>query len=656
MKFRFELKKKNYIVTAIAFVFMLGFCLYSGKTPLMAVLFSAIYFGIKGLNVELHPKLTYVWVLLELLVSAIFTALLIQTVLLTPDLRGKISTYRLFLNILCCVVVYLGALFLSARPKIAFSVSYICLMLFASVDYFVYQFRQNEFQFADLSSAGTGLSVASEYKFQMDTRVAMGIMLSILFVAAVRKVNLTIKRKYVLRLASLFAAVGCAIYIASNTNSINTETWEQKGTYRNGYLLNFVLGTRDSFVAKPKVYSLDTVKKLEKKYGTDATKNVSSNKKDSDAPVIIAIMDESFADLSVIGDLETNEPVTPYLQSMNENIIKGHALSSVFGAKTPNSEWEFLTGNTMAFLPSGSVVYQQYIPSNTISLVSTLESYGYKTVSMHDYYKTGWSRNKVYPLLGFDNSYFLDFFDQTKIARDYVTDQEIFDKIIEQYKNKKPDEKLFIHAVTMQNHGGYHDEYDNFNDNIVMTNGYYPDVNQYLSLTNMTDKALQNLIDYFQNVDQKVEIVFYGDHQPSLNSNFYRQLNGKGLSGLSMQELENLFTVPFFIWTNYPTDTQTVDYTSFNYLATMVTKRAGLELTPYQKFLDDMRQTIPAMNSRGYYSKEQGGFIHYNQATGKEKEFLNNYEVLQYNDMFDKNHKSKVFFPFYSDGKKDKIK
>lgn len=656
MKFRFELKKKNYIVTAIVFVIMLGLCLYSGKTPLMAVLFSAIYFGIKGLEIELEPKLTYVWLLLEVLVSAIFTDLLIQTMLLTPDLRGKISTFRLSLNILCCLVVYLGALFLSARPKIAFSISYICLMIFGGVDYFVYQFRQNEFQFADLSSAGTGLSVASEYKFQMDTRVAMAIMLSILFVTGVRKINLTIKRKYILRLASLVVAAGCVFYIATNAEAINTENWEQKGTYRNGYILNFVLGIRDSFVAKPEVYSLDTVKQLEKKYGANASANVKTNKENSDAPVIIAIMDESFSDLSVIGDLQTNEAVTPYLNSMNENVIKGHALSSVFGAKTPNSEWEFLTGNTMAFLPSGSVVYQQYIPSNTTSLVSTLESYGYTTVSMHDYYATGWSRNKVYPLLGFDNSYFLDSFDQTKIARDYVTDQEMFDKIIDQYKNKKPGEKLFIHAVTMQNHGGYNDAYDNFTDNIVMTNGYYPDVNQYLSLTNMTDSALQNLINYFSSVDQKVEIVFYGDHQPSLNSTFYRQLNGKGLSGLDMQELENLFTVPFFIWTNYPTESQTVDYTSFNYLSTMVVQRAGFELTPYQKFLNDMMQTIPAMNSRGYYSKEQGGFIHYSQATGDEKEFLDNYEVLQYNDMFDKNNKSKVFFSYYSDGKTDKIK
>jgi len=648
MKFRFKLEKRNYIFTAITFMIMIGLCLYSGKTPLIAILFAAVYFGIKGLNIELNPKLTYVWLLIELLVSGIFTELLIQTILLPPELRTKISIIRLILNILCCLVVYLVALFLSVRPKIAFSVSYILLMIFCGINYFVYQFRQNEFQFSDISSAGTGMSVATEYHFKLDTRAAMGIMLSILFVAAIKKINIQIKRKYILRLASLVAAAVLVTYVSFNTKSIVTETWEQKGTYRNGYLLNFVLGIRDSFVSKPEDYSINTVKSLEKQYGTAANKTATADKDDSDAPVIIAIMDESFADLSVIGDLQTNQAVTPFLNSMNTNIIKGHALSSVFGAKTPNSEWEFLTGNSMAFLPSGSVVYQQYISNNTNSLVSTLKSYGYTAVSMHDYYATGWSRNTVYPLLGFNKSLFVDSFDQSKVVRDYVTDQEMFDKIIEQYKQKKPGEKLFIHAVTMQNHGGYADTYGNFQENVSMTNGYYPDVNQYLSLTNMTDQALQNLITYFSNENQKVEIVFYGDHQPSLNSTFYRQLNGKGLSGLSMQELENLFTVPFFIWTNYSTDTQNVNYTSFNYLSTMVLKRAGLELSPYNKFLNDMMTKIPAMNSRGYYSTAQGGFVHYNQATGKEKELIKNYEILQYNDMFDKHNKSKVFFPYYS--------
>lgn len=204
-------------------------------------------------------------------------------------------------------------------------------------------------------------------------------------------------------------------------------------------------------------------------------------------------MNESFADLSVISHygFETTEEVTPFFDSMDTNVIKGYALSSVFGAKTPDSEWEFLTGNSMAFLPSGSVPYQQYMSKKPYSLVSTLKERGYSCISMHPYYASGWSRNKVYPLLGFDESLFIDDFDQTNIMREYITDQELYNKIIDQYEAKTSDEKLFILGVTMQNHGGYTDYYDNFQNTINLKNHYFSDVNQYLSLIHESDKALE---------------------------------------------------------------------------------------------------------------------------------------------------------------------
>ena len=652
MKFGFTFEKRNCITSGIAFAVMLGFCLYSGKTPLMAVIFGAVYFLLKGLSIELTPKLNYVWLALEVAVSSVFTELLIQHMLLLPEDRTRITSHKWTLNILCCSVVYLGLIFLTASPKIACMTAHIFLMSLGGINYFVWQFRQNEFTFGDLKAISTGLSVASEYHFSLDTRAAMAVILSIVYVAGIRRINLSFKRIYVLRALSLCAAVVLVTHIAIKAESIVTETWEQKGTYRNGYILNFVLGIRDSFVEKPADYSLDTIKELEDKYGTTAA-DADVAKETEDAPVIIAIMNESFADLGVIGDLRTNQEVTPFLDSMDTNITKGYALSSVFGAKTPNSEWEFLTGNTMAYLPSGSVAYQQYVSGNTYSLVSTLESYGYNCVSMHPYYATGWSRNKVYPLLGFTQSYFIDDFDQSNIVREYITDEELYNKIIAQYEAKDPDEKLFIMSITMQNHGGYTDEYPNFTENVRMTNGYYSDVNQYLSLVNTSDQALEKLINYFSNVDQKVEIVFFGDHQPSLNSSFYRQMNGKGLSGLTIDELEELFTVPFFIWTNYDSETQTDVHTSLNYLSTMVLDKAGLPLTPYHKFLEDLQTKVPAMNSRGFYSTQDGEYKHYVDATGEEKEMLDQYQILQYNDMFDKKNRSDVFFSYQGANKKE---
>jgi hypothetical protein len=174
----------------------------------------------------------------------------------------------------------------------------------------------------------------------------------------------------------------------------------------------------------------------------------------------------------------------------------------------------------------------------------------------------------------------------------------------------------------------------------------YPDANQYLSLIHESDSALEYLITYFSEVDEPVEIVFFGDHQPSLSSSFYVNLNGKGLSGLTESELENLYTVPFFIWTNYDTDEETVDITSLNFLSTIALKRAGISLPAYNQFLSDMMEAVPAINSRGYYSKENGAYMHLDEATGEEALWIQNYNILQYNGMFDNRRKSSVFFPY----------
>ncbi len=115
-----------------------------------------------------------------------------------------------------------------------------------------------------------------------------------------------------------------------------------------------------------------------------------------------------------------------------------------------------------------------------------------------------------------------------------------------------------------------------------------------------------------------MEIVFFGDHQPSLSSSFYPNLNGKGLSGLTEDELEDLYTIPFFIWTNYES-TEGKGRSPASIILDVALERAGIELPAYNQFLADLMETIPAINSRGYYSKSAGGFLHIEEATGRKR-------------------------------------
>lgn len=642
-KVKLEYDKKNNIRAAIAIILAIVMYVTIGFHIGVLVAYGLLYYLIKSLKIDLDQRCPWLWTAILFVGGAIFTTFSIQYMLLDSELFQRMSDLKWVLNVLCCLVVYLVVQLFTNNAGLSCIISHVSLLSFAFINYFVYLFRGNEFAFSDIRSIGTGLSVAGNYKLQLNDRGAYAIFGAALFIAVVRKCHVKFAHRWQMSIIDVMLAALCVIVVAMNAYNVNTETWEQKGTYRNGYILNYVLGIRDSFIAQPDGYSEEAIQNLEKEY---ENKDKDYSKKDVKDPTIIVIMNESFSDLSVLGDLQTNIPLTPFIDSLKENTTKGYALSSVFGAKTPNSEWEYLTGNSMAFLPAGSVVYQQYISDTPTSIVSNLKDVGYTCVAMHPYYATGWSRNQVYPKIGYDEMHFIDDFDQTKILREYITDQELYDKIIERYESRGANEKLYLMGITMQNHGGYGEPYDNFDEECYKVGRSYTDANQYLSLVHESDKAVQNLIEYFSKVDDPVEIVFFGDHQPSLNSNFYPLLNGKGMSGLTEDELEALYTVPFFIWTNYDTPEETVDITSLNYLSTMTLERAGIELPAYNKFLADMMETVPAINSRGYYSKEKGCYQHIDDATGEEAAWIKRYHMLQYNSMFDKKGRSNLFFPY----------
>lgn len=650
MSIKFEFQKENLGRLCIAMV--LAAVLY-GKVRYafwVLPLFGALYFVIKSFCVEIGRRAAVAVTGVVLAASAVFTAYLVQYLLLDAELRAKITHEKMWLNVVCCLVVFLVVQPLTNNTGLTCMISHLFLMCLAGVNYFVYLFRANEFIFSDLKSIQTGLSVAGNYEFTLDVRAAYVLLGVTLYIAFVRKIHISFSHRIPMTAICLSLAVLGAVYVGERSRNVVTETWEQKGSYRNGYILNFVLSVRDCFVSAPEGYAADTVRALEEQYGggeveTGAAAGTGENTAEKN-PTIIVIMSESYADLGVVGNFSTNTELTPFYDSLIENTMKGYALSSVFGAKTPNSEWEFMTGNSMAFLPGGSVVYQQYMTREPTSVVSHLKNLGYTCVAMHPYYETGWSRNTVYPRLGFDESYFIEDFDETKLLREYVTDREFYEKIIDRYERKRPNEAMFVMGISMQNHGGYTERYDNFTERVRMLGINYPDVNQYLSLLHESDAALEYLISYFEQVDEPVEIVFFGDHQPSLSSSFYPYLNGKGLSGLTLDELENLYTVPFFIWTNFESEESEVEITSLNYLATMALERADIPLPAYHRFLSKMREAVPAINSRGYYSKSAGRFLHVEDAAGEEARWISDYQMLQYNNMFDRKGKSEVFFPY----------
>ena len=221
-------------------------------------------------------------------------------------------------------------------------------------------------------------------------------------------------------------------------------------------------------------------------------------------PNLIVIMNESFADYTSIGKgLDLSEDCMPFIHSLTENTIKGTAYVSIFGGNTPNSEYEFLTGNTMGFLPASSVGFNLFVRGNLPSIASELKSQGYETLAMHPYRGTNYRRNLVYPQIGFDTFYTRDDFTQAKYIRSYISDDTLAQRIITEFNKheESTDMPLFSYNVTIQNHGGYFaSNTRNLDLDITVEN---PEVDQtkttlYVNLIRESDQMLQNLVNYFE--------------------------------------------------------------------------------------------------------------------------------------------------------------
>lgn len=561
------------------------------------------------------------------------------------EVRQEAQWFNILIFELIAWTLYL----LIGRMTTALRIELALALAFGLTNHYVMAFRSTPFVPWDLLSVRTAASVAQNYDFTPTPRMIVVTVLFVLLMVAVRVLRKVPRIKLPIRLGS---AVLCGLALCLFVNTLQQETFQNKHylypflftpaymTKVNGMAVTFAMDLAYVAVDKPEGYSAEEAQKTLEQYGntdnvfaddeenTNDSKNRGEDANNKDLPNIIVIMDEAFSDLAVVGDLETNEDYMPFMHKMQQgadHTITGYAQVSVCGGNTANSEFEFLTGNTMSFLPSGSIPYQQYITKDTPSLASYLASLGYETYAQHPYYASGWNREKVYPLLGFEHLNFIDDYANKTYVRKYVSDDADMQHIIDTYENKEDGKPAFIFNVTMQNHGGYTDAFSNLSEDVHATNYNSEVLDRYLSLIRLTDQSLEKLVDYFSNVDEKTVIVFFGDHQPS-DTVAAQVQDSMLLPGESVpdEQLRKRYQVPYLVWANYDIDGATQQNTSLNYLSAEVLKAAGVPTDAYQNFLLDLQKSYPVMSAAGR-----------TDASDADENMLNTYKKLQYYNLFE---------------------
>lgn len=561
------------------------------------------------------------------------------------EVRQEAQWFNILIFELIAWTLYL----LIGRMTTALRIELALALAFGLTNHYVMAFRSTPFVPWDLLSVRTAASVAQNYDFTPTPRMIVVTVLFVLLMVAVRVLRKVPRIKLPIRLGS---AVLCGLALCLFVNTLQQETFQNKHylypflftpaymTKVNGMAVTFAMDLAYVAVDKPEGYSAEEAQKTLEQYGNtdnvfaDDEENINDSKNrgedanDKDLPNIIVIMDEAFSDLAVVGDLETNEDYMPFMHKMQQGAdqtITGYAQVSVCGGNTANSEFEFLTGNTMSFLPSGSIPYQQYITKDTPSLASYLASLGYETYAQHPYYASGWNREKVYPLLGFEHLNFIDDYANKTYVRKYVSDDADMQHIIDTYENKEDGKPAFIFNVTMQNHGGYTDAFSDLSEDVHATNYNSEVLDRYLSLIRLTDQSLEKLVDYFSNVDEKTVIVFFGDHQPS-DTVAAQVQDSMLLPGESVpdEQLRKRYQVPYLVWANYDIDGATQQNTSLNYLSAEVLKAAGVPTDAYQNFLLDLQKSYPVMSAAGR-----------TDASDADENMLSTYKKLQYYNLFE---------------------
>ena len=568
---------------------------------------------------------------------------------------------------LCTLIVFTlisVLVLLTGRVRLSLVAGILVSAVLTATDAYVLRFRGNELTPSDLWSIRTAMDVAGHYRFLPPPQAlleATFFLVSWLFLlflpqevsqpsGAKAAESRFFRRKRPVRMVYSVLAVCAVLILRPFVENVKPEFFQNEGAIHKGFYYNFALQIKSSVLRKPEEYDWEkTALIYENLSGVklcNDQKSAEPGASGSKKPSIIVIMNESFADLrNLYPALYDEELVTPYLSSLKNSTVSGKVLVSTFGGGTPNTEFEFLTGFSEAWLPPDNITYQQYIRQGTYSLVTELKNRGYRCVAMHPAKAQSWNREQVYPAMGFDEVYFRESFPEEGYFRGYLSDEGMFSFVTDYYE-KNAGDPLFLFGVTIQNHGGYLYEGEDYTQEIQAADLQIPsnELAQYLDLIHKSDCALEKLISYFSAQEEDIVVIFFGDHLPAFSEDIYALLtNNSEMSDLELQVPE--YEVPFLIWANYPIEKCPVNEISMNYLGSLMMKTAGMDIPAWNQCLLDLQKEIPSINRFAYYSKEADSYQRTEDAQGAEGEYLEDYRLLQYNGFIDTKHRNPALFP-----------
>ncbi|WP_243055508.1 sulfatase-like hydrolase/transferase [Pseudomonas sp. BP01] len=241
----------------------------------------------------------------------------------------------------------------------------------------------------------------------------------------------------------------------------------------------------------------------------------------SPLPDLVSVQSESFFDVRGLWPGVRPQVLGQYDLLASQALARGKLQVAAWGANTVRTEFAYLTG-----IPADRLGVHRFNPYRVLarqglpSIASRLKAQGYRTICIHPYDGGFYGRNKVLPALGFDEFIDVKAFNASQKAGPFIGDCAVAEKIRELLQAPGRTQPLFIHAVTMENHGPLHlesvaaHELPAWFDRPLQPG--MQDLAPYLRHICNADRMLGMLRETLMAQPNEALLCFFGDHVPIL--------------------------------------------------------------------------------------------------------------------------------------------
>lgn len=480
--------------------------------------------------------------------------------------------------------------------------------------------------------------------------LAVGIVGTIALLAMLWRMwrRRTLALRYKARLARLSVAIPLLAFFVSIMDyatfswtrdrlRIIPMMWDQKENYNsNGFALAFALNVPMAHVGAPAGYSDKAIAAIAR---PDVAVTVPE-----DRPDIIMVMSESFWDPTILPGVS----IKPDPIATVREIRSGSMLSPEFGGMTANVEFEALTGFSNAFLPSGSIPYQQYVRAPVPSLATFLKSEGYSARAFHPGTNWFWNRTAVYADFGFDDFQSEETTPNMEKRGPLASDKAMTDQLIS--AADAAEEPFFYFAVSLQNHGPYEpNRYADASHTVEAPISQWAkdSLLSYAEGAADADRNLKRLIDWAEKRERPTVVVFFGDHLPPLGPVYVETgflKNNVAPRKEAPEQMKLHRETPLVVWSNRTGLARDIGSVSPAFLPYHLLKAAGITHPYYTGVLGEVSKTYSAIDRNVLFGTGNQATVDW--ARQKQVEpLIRDYRYLQYDMMFGKRWSARDFFP-----------